>query len=94
MQMSVFIVIVSLYLIYLFVYSIVIWEGGWGTMPHFLFVMTYVIQSAEKQYERVSLILVTLPSCYDSDFESSNISFNENKLDGVDLNPNSLDYCV
>ena len=30
----------------------------------------------------------------DSDFERSNISLQENKLDGVDLNSNGLDYCV
>ena len=28
----------------------------------------------------------------DSDFEPSNISFKENKPDGVDLNSNGLDY--
>ena len=42
----------------------------------------------------MSPILVTLTSCFDSDFECLNISFNENKLEGVDLNYNGLDYCV
>ena len=32
----------------------------------------------------MSLILFTLMSCCDSDFVSSNISFNENKLGGID----------
>ena len=36
--------------------------------------------------ERVSLILVRLMSCSTSNFERSNISFKENKPDGVDLN--------
>ena len=36
------------------------------------------------------MILVTLTSRNDSDFERSNISLKENKPDGVDLNSNSL----
>ena len=43
---------------------------------------------------RVSLILVTVKSRSDSDFERSNISFKENNLDGVDLSYNVLDYCA
>ena len=42
----------------------------------------------------MSSILVTLKSRCDCDFECSNISFNENKLDGVDLKSNGLDYCI
>ena len=33
----------------------------------------------------MSLILVTLMSCCDPDFDCLNTNFNENKLDGVDL---------
>ena len=44
--------------------------------------------------ERVSPILVTLTSCSDSNFERSNISFKENKPDGVDLSSNGLNYCA
>ena len=40
------------------------------------------------------LILVTLTSRGDSDFDSSTINFKENKPDGVDLNSDGLDYCV
>ena len=36
------------------------------------------------------MILVTLTSRCNCDFEHSNISLNENKLDGVDLNSNGL----
>ena len=43
-----------------------------------------------KPQERMS----PLTSHSDSGFKRSNISFKENKLDGVDLNSNSLDYCV
>ena len=39
-----------------------------------------------KPYERVSPILVTLTSHSDSNYERSNISFKENKPDGVDPN--------
>ena len=42
----------------------------------------------------MSLILVMLTSLCDSDFECSNISVNENKLDGVDLSSDGLDYWV
>ena len=38
----------------------------------------------------MSPILVTLTSHVDSDFEHSNISFKENKPDGVDMNSNVL----
>ena len=41
-----------------------------------------------------SPILVTLTSRCDPHFKGSNISFNENKLDGVDLSSNGLDYSV
>ena len=37
---------------------------------------------------------VTLTPHRDSDFESSNISVHDNKLDGIDLSSNSLDYCI
>ena len=40
--------------------------------------------------KRVSLILVTLSSRSDSDFERSNVSLKDNKLDGVDPNSNDL----
>ena len=42
----------------------------------------------------MSPILVKLTSRSDSDVERSNISLEENKLDGVDLNFDGLDYCV
>ena len=42
----------------------------------------------------MSPILVTLMSRCGSDFECSNIRFNENKLGGVDLNSDFLEYCV
>ena len=42
----------------------------------------------------MSPILVVLTSHCDSDFECSNISFNDNKSDGVDLSSNGLDHCV
>ena len=42
----------------------------------------------------MSPILVTFTSNSDSNFERSNISFKENKLDGVDLNSNSFFCCV
>ena len=47
-----------------------------------------------KPRERVSPILVALTSSSDSNFERSNISLNENKRDGIDLNSDGLDYCV
>ena len=52
-----------------------------------------LIQSAEnngKQCHR----LVTLTSPRDSELEHSNITFNENKLDGLDLSSNGPDHCV
>ena len=42
----------------------------------------------------MSLILVTLTSPSDSNFERLNISLKENTRDGVDPNSNGLDYCV
>ena len=42
----------------------------------------------------MSPILVTLTSCSDSDFESSNVSLNENTSDGVNPNSNDIDYYV
>ena len=42
----------------------------------------------------MSPILVTLTSCSDSDFESSNVSLKENKPDGVNPNSNDIDYYV
>ena len=41
----------------------------------------------------MSPILGTLTSRWDSDVECSNISFNKNRLDGVDMNSNGLDQC-
>ena len=38
--------------------------------------------------------MVTPTSRYDSHIERANIRFNENKLDGVDMKPNSLEYCI
>ena len=38
--------------------------------------------------------MVTLTSRSDSNFERSNISLKETKLDGVDSNSNGLDDCV
>ena len=40
------------------------------------------------------MILVMLTSHCDYHFECSNISFSENKLAGLGLNSNGLDYCV
>ena len=51
-------------------------------------------QSAENSTERVSPILVALMSHSDSNFESLNISFKENKLDGVYPNSNGFCCCV
>ena len=42
----------------------------------------------------MSLILVTLTSRSDSDFERSNVSLKENKPDGVNPNSNNIDYYV
>ena len=47
-----------------------------------------------KPWERMSPILVKLTSYSDSNFERSNISFKENKPDGVDSNSNGFNYCV
>ena len=41
----------------------------------------------------MSQILVILKSHCDSDFKCSNISFNESRLNGIDLNSNGLDHC-
>ena len=51
------------------------------------------VQSAENR-RKMSPILVTLTSRSDSNFERSNISFKENKRDGVDPNSDGLDCCV
>ena len=48
----------------------------------------YPPRSLRKAIGKVSPILVTLTSHSDYDFERSNISFKENKPDGVDLNSN------
>ena len=50
--------------------------------------------SLRKTVGKVSLILVTLTSRNDSDFESSIVSLKENKPDGVNLNSNDIDYYV
>ena len=42
----------------------------------------------------MSLILATLTSGNDSDFESSNVSLKENKPDGVNPNSNDIEHCV
>ena len=42
----------------------------------------------------MSPILVTLTSRSDSDFERSNFSLKENKPDGVNPNPNDINYYV
>ena len=42
----------------------------------------------------MSPILVTLTSRSDSVFESSNVSLNESKPDGVNPNSNDIDYYV
>ena len=47
-----------------------------------------------KTVGKVSPILVTLTSRNDSEFESSNVSLQENKLDGVKPNSNDIDYYV
>ena len=44
--------------------------------------------------KKVSLILVTLTSRSDSDFESLNVSLKENISDGVNPNSNDIDYYV
>ena len=50
--------------------------------------------SLRKTVGKVSPILVTLTSCNDSDFESSNVSLKENKPDGVNPNFNDIGCCV
>ena len=50
--------------------------------------------SLQKTVEKVSPILITLTSRSDSDFERSNVSFKENKLDGFNPNSNDIDYYV
>ena len=47
-----------------------------------------------KTVGKASLILVTLTSRSDSDVENSNVSLKENKPDGVNSNPNDIDYYV
>ena len=50
--------------------------------------------SLRKTIVKVSPILVTLMSCNDFDFESSNVSLKENKPNGVNPNSNDIDYYV
>ena len=50
--------------------------------------------SLRKTVGKVSPILVTLASRSDSDFESSSVSFKENKPDGVNPNSNDIGYYV
>ena len=50
--------------------------------------------SLRKTVGKVSSILVTLTSRNDSDFESSNVSFKENKPDGINPNSNDIDYYI
>ena len=53
------------------------------------------MQSAENRRESVTdSELVMLTSCSDSDFESSIVSFKENKPDGVNPNSKDIDCCV
>ena len=52
------------------------------------------IISLRKTVGTVSVILVTLTSRSDSNFERSNISLKGNKRDDVDSNSNGFDYCV
>ena len=52
------------------------------------------IFSLRKTVGKVSLILVTLTSRSDTDFESSNVSLKENNPDGVNPNSNDIDYYV
>ena len=54
--------------------------------------MAYMV--CGKPWETASPILFTLTSRRDFDFECSNTSFNENRMDGVDMNSNGLDQCV
>ena len=53
-----------------------------------------MLHGLRKTVGKVSLILVTLTSRSDSDFESSNVSLKENKPDCVNLNSNDIDYHV
>ena len=50
--------------------------------------------SLRKSVGKVLLILVTLTSRSDSDFERSNVSLKENKPDVVNPNANDIDYYV
>ena len=50
--------------------------------------------SLRKIVGEVSLILVTLTSSSDSDFETSNVSLKEYKHDGVNPNSNDIDFYV
>ena len=52
------------------------------------------LYSLRKTVGKVSLILVTLTSRNDSDFESSNVSLKENKPDVVNPNSNDIDCYV
>ena len=57
-------------------------------------VVLYHYCSLRKTVGKVSLILVTLTSRNDSDFESSNVSLQENKPDGVNPNSNDIEHYV
>ena len=57
-------------------------------------ILSRYVCSLRKTVGKVSPILVTLTSCSDSDFESSIVSFKENKPDGVNPSSNDIDYCV
>ena len=58
------------------------------------FCKSFFLFSLRKTVGKVSPILVTLTSRSDSDFERSNVSFKENKPDGVNPNSNDIDYYV
>ena len=51
------------------------------------------MQSAENLRKECHRFWLRSTSYSDSDFERSNISFKENKPDGVDPNSNGFDYC-
>ena len=50
--------------------------------------------SLQKTVVKVSPILVTLMSCNDSDFESSNVNLKENKPNGINPNSNDINYYI
>ena len=55
---------------------------------------TKALYILRKTVGKVSPIPVTLTSRNDSDFERSNVSFKENKPDGVNPHSNDIDYYV